>query len=1463
MTINIKTLLKSGIIAGPQGPTGPQGPSGTGPQGPQGPSGNVGPQGPQGPSGTGPQGPTGAAGPQGPQGPGASDAYAQANAAANLVAVYANNSLIYANANVNFNNTASINVAAIADIVNKRANLAFTVNTSSFGVVTVDSFGAIGDGSANDTTAIQNAFNATPAGGTLLFSPNKTYWVSSINVSNKNITVQGYGATINCAVSGQSGIYKVDHETKAFINGLSFKGQGTGIKFQGSVSVPGGTQDALDINNCEFRMNSGVYGVSLNYCREPRILECVFWNYGGDVSGGSGVYLNQTINPLIFTSQFIGGGGGYVGNAIYYPGTGSGNDAGLVVRDCNILGWDYGLYVVGCDSLIVEGCQIDYNNNSVYLGSQDGAQISGNFFGSVGTNPALLITSVVGPTSPDYSEKITVINNKFVGADTSGNNYDCIRVEGAVSPDNIIIAYNNIMFYTRYGIRFTTTSRITIKNNNFSPRSTFGVAPIYNTTNAGDSAVKIHSNYFAVSTTYSGMNLAFADVYDNIGCASKHRIGGIVGINIDNPTANLHVTGKANVSNLDIAAFGPVINSTGNWVGGNVNTTNVIFNTTGTGAISRTAQTKLRETVSVTDFGADATGVADSSGAFANAVSYCISNGTILTGQGTFKLLSPINLRYIAVNMPEASFNVAHAGIGVILGGNASGGNEPPQHIGTVTRSAGTDSQSTPSVRCIGAKGQHVTVEFTEYFQVWADTGPTVATTDYSTAYSTFILKYATTVELSSNAASTGSSEQWINENFFYLNRTENLKINGTYAHNHNYFEGGTFEKSGTAAVIDMQVGLQNYVRNIRQEGLLNVTFAAGVKDCIVTIGWSSSAHRYPSNGVTVTNNGSMCAVQHNFDVYAPITPITAFSYQTLKRIGTDYNILGVSNLTLNSTNITAAAFNIIYTSPLIAIDGENSIFELDVYNVASGGIRVKVDGYDASKNLITPSGNQVTYDFAADRSFGQFDQGTNDTTNARFFVTDSTCKFIVITVISAGAGAVFDSFYLGSRVSNISLRKRLAAYNYTTTSNAAANSASIGFAATGTGASIRTVQSKLRDFVSVLDFGADSTGGTDSRTAFQNALNASTSVYVPPGTYLINSAFTIPANTKLFGAGRGSSKLLHNFNGDMITMADESSLSHIWIDGQGGTYSGKGLLFTSTDGKQNIFNCRITNFSDACLYYFATAGSQSSVVDLIASRSNGASGSNNHAIIIQGTGSESVGAVPRKFVNIETEGTCSFSFGSSNETFISSSFLGDLHFSANSRATLITNSRIANQTNLAIRGANHAIIGCNINPNISIEGANTDNISIQGNSYNNLPITDNTGNARNLFDTWEIPYTPTLTSGGTQPTIGNGSITGAYYRNGATITIVGQFTMGNTSNLGTGGLSIGLPATVKSSQIFAGGTVYINRGGTIYQGFLQHAGAGSNTASLLRDTTGSITFNSPATLVANDFIRWSATYNN
>jgi hypothetical protein len=86
--------------------------------------------------------------------------------------------------------------------------------------------------------------------------------------------------------------------------------------------------------------------------------------------------------------------------------------------------------------------------------------------------------------------------------------------------------------------------------------------------------------------------------------------------------------------------------------------------------------------------------------------------------------------------------------------------------------------------------------------------------------------------------------------------------------------------------------------------------------------------------------------------------------------------------------------------------------------------------------------------------------------------------------------------------------------------------SALVGYLPAGTGAVATTVQAKLREFVSVKDFGAKGDGVTDDGAAIRAAVLAHPKVYFPAGTYVYTGAAAAPnsANMELIGDGPGIS---------------------------------------------------------------------------------------------------------------------------------------------------------------------------------------------------------------------------------------------------------------------------------------------------------------------------------------------------
>lgn len=86
----------------------------------------------------------------------------------------------------------------------------------------------------------------------------------------------------------------------------------------------------------------------------------------------------------------------------------------------------------------------------------------------------------------------------------------------------------------------------------------------------------------------------------------------------------------------------------------------------------------------------------------------------------------------------------------------------------------------------------------------------------------------------------------------------------------------------------------------------------------------------------------------------------------------------------------------------------------------------------------------------------------------------------------------------------------------------ASGGSALVGFLQDGTGASARTVQAKLRDVVSVKDFGAVGDGVTDDASAIQAALNSGATRVQISGVHIASNTLVVPDGVELVGDGNG-----------------------------------------------------------------------------------------------------------------------------------------------------------------------------------------------------------------------------------------------------------------------------------------------------------------------------------------------------
>lgn len=130
------------------------------------------------------------------------------------------------------------------------------------------------------------------------------------------------------------------------------------------------------------------------------------------------------------------------------------------------------------------------------------------------------------------------------------------------------------------------------------------------------------------------------------------------------------------------------------------------------------------------------------------------------------------------------------------------------------------------------------------------------------------------------------------------------------------------------------------------------------------------------------------------------------------------------------------------------------------------------------------------------------------------------------------------------------------------------------------------------------------------------------------------------------------------------------------------------------------------------------------------------------------------------------------------------------------------------------------------------------------------------------LSDVWST-YTPSWTSSGTAPAVGNGSITGRYAQVGKFVFCTGILTMGSTTTFGTGTWSISLPVTAATSTngIYVG-PAYLHDNSLIAARRTGVAAPATTTTMVFyAATAGAVTPTVPFTWASSDKLSWTIFY--
>lgn len=260
-----------------------------------------------------------------------------AAASANTASTNASNALTYANnalANKNSTDAAVVTATAMA--------LEATTAAAQF-AVNVKTFGALGNGVANDTAAIQAAINSISSG--VVIFPAGTYRVSGIGLK-PNVKLQGLGGATLVATGNNQLLLAYNNTTGAltsniYVEGLKFSSGG----FTGCFGMyVFGTSTAVRISNIHLAklefIGTFANAIQLSFCAN------IFINEVFCISCVRGIHIYICTDVDIDNSKVQSGSG--IGFHIE-GGVAGPFDEGYRLNNCSTNGQATGLTIAGCD----------------------------------------------------------------------------------------------------------------------------------------------------------------------------------------------------------------------------------------------------------------------------------------------------------------------------------------------------------------------------------------------------------------------------------------------------------------------------------------------------------------------------------------------------------------------------------------------------------------------------------------------------------------------------------------------------------------------------------------------------------------------------------------------------------------------------------------------------------------------------------------------------------------------------------------------------------------------------------------------------------------------------------------------------------------------------------------------------------------------------------------------------------